>query len=286
MAATNALYGLPATPVLGSYGGGDDMMMARQLVARRVRTDAVPAEILESVYAAVDAAVRRNCALPRAERVARLPDSAPVPGSLAMTAHVHVSSRVYGVDDGRSNLFAHGFVHAEAAAEPGRRGAAKFPLIGLYGPVVGVAGDPRAEPGVGGGDGGDGGCDGVASVGWGELRWCDCHIHKVDDGAQGPWHFGSDMARLRLDGAAPFAHAWVVCADLDAARCDVQLLVVVRGDLEEAADAAVAEANAATDEADEAGWLAALAGGLEARAGGAAGPALLAELRAAARRLR
>lgn len=111
-------------------------------------------------------------------------------------------------------------------------------------------------------------------VGLERLAWSDQHVHKVGD-AQGAaaetWHFGSDMSRFALDAEAAAASFWCVVVDLESGLCELSLFLVLRGDLEDAVDKAVAAARGG-DDGD------ALLRELRARLGDALSPALAAKL--------
>jgi hypothetical protein len=124
------LYGLPDAAVLGSYGGGDAMQMSRQLLVREVDVARVPEALRRRLPELVRAAIDAHNRLPRAARVARLPERAPDLASLAWRARLHLSSQVYGAET--VNVFAHGALFKDVAREKGRLGATRYPLVGLF----------------------------------------------------------------------------------------------------------------------------------------------------------
>jgi hypothetical protein len=139
-------------------------------------------------------------------------------------------------------------------------GAVKYPLVGWFNArgILPLLDD--SEP---------------AAVGMDALKWAEQHIHKVD--VDEYWHFGADMAKFTVDLEQPCALGWAVSVDLaplsapvaapavapagsdaDAyalasefgslsvsrlARIHVALILIVRGDLEEAIDSAAAAAD-------------------------------------------
>jgi hypothetical protein len=44
------LYGVPIAPVLGSYGGGDSMMMARQILVQNRPADLIPEQLRQAFF--------------------------------------------------------------------------------------------------------------------------------------------------------------------------------------------------------------------------------------------
>lgn len=140
-------------------------------------------------------------------------------------------------------------------------GAVKYPLVGWFDArgILPLLDD--SEP---------------ATVGMDTLKWAEQHIHKVD--VDEYWHFGADMAKFTVDLDLPCALGWAVSVDLaplsapiaapavapsgsgaaaetlasefgllsvsqHAARIHVALILIVRGDLEEAIDSAAAVAD-------------------------------------------
>lgn len=271
-AVVEELYGLPEAGVVGSYGGGDAMMMSRQLLVKPLPPAAVPPPLRARVAEEARAALERHTAVPEGDRVARLPDPAGAlrrlseegGDALAWGAHLQLSSHVYGAG-ARANLMYHGWLFATDARDPECRGRSRWPLVGLFSPARGVA------PAAGGGP---------AALAVDALAPADQHIHKVDDlagRAADAWHFGSDMAAFDLDPNEPLCGGWAVCVDLDRMRCDATLLYVVRGDLEAPAEAALEATAHGLD-------LALTADALAAALGDAAPAGALDELHAVARR--
>jgi hypothetical protein len=63
-----ALYGMPATGVVGSYGGGDDMQMAIQLLVLERPLAMIDDELKKRIHKAVTDVIRRQNAIPEDKR--------------------------------------------------------------------------------------------------------------------------------------------------------------------------------------------------------------------------
>jgi hypothetical protein len=90
---------IPKMMVLGSYGGGDAMQTARQIISLKCE---VPKDLPDALQNDMLAAMVFQCiedhnAIPRAKRVAKLPETAPENlAEFARNAHFQISSHVYG----------------------------------------------------------------------------------------------------------------------------------------------------------------------------------------------
>ena len=92
-----------------------------------------------------------------------------------------------------------GWLFHDAVQEPGRLGAAKWPLIGLYDSVgLGVPNENGRELGTL-----------SRAAGLGCLNPSDCHVHLVD--LDDMFHMGSDMAQVTAE-ARPVVWSWVAVA--------------------------------------------------------------------------
>lgn len=261
------LPGCPEGLLVASYGGGDDMCVARPILHLRARPPRVPARLRAEIVAAVDEALQLHASASEDTRVATLPARSPWASVAAgcdliqWSSAVEISSRVYGTEewDTKCNLFAHGWLFRDVVREPGRDGAGRWPLIGVF-HADGFA--EHLDETYLGSD---------ASAGLNKLRPADQHVHVVDapevpdldgldldrltpaelealfaarEGGAGPraWHLGSDAARVDFAVDQPASCGIVVAVDLhDPARprALVTFLVIVNGDLEGVVDAKV-----------------------------------------------
>lgn len=69
------LYGCPVAGIVGSYGGGDDMQMSRQLCLLVRPVSVIPDTLRERVFTQIDECLWRNSCVPEKDRVAHLPNS-------------------------------------------------------------------------------------------------------------------------------------------------------------------------------------------------------------------
>ena len=118
--------------VVGSYGGGEAMSSARQILLRPARSPAVvPQPLPLRIRTAVEGALAAHHRTPPSQRIARLPAALAERDWRRMqwSAGVQISSRVYG--EISYNMMYHGFLFGEVANDPTRLGYSSPPSLSL-----------------------------------------------------------------------------------------------------------------------------------------------------------
>jgi hypothetical protein len=91
---------VPRSMILGSYGGGDEMQAARQIVNFKILVkDSKDLLDFDRITANVADCIKENAAIPKEKRVAHLPEVAPSAADLRsfkITWNIQISSQVYG----------------------------------------------------------------------------------------------------------------------------------------------------------------------------------------------
>eukprot|EP00753_Platysulcus_tardus_P010547 PLAT2834.1.p1 GENE.PLAT2834.1~~PLAT2834.1.p1 ORF type:complete len:272 (-),score=138.18 PLAT2834.1:98-913(-) len=219
---------MPRCIQIGSYGGGDALQLARPMFIRRRPSSLLSDEIKEAARVAGVKALAAYRAEGVDDRVARI-DLTAVKDDLADLSWEYVfqlSSQVYGEDS--CNLFMQGWLFGDSVREPGRLGASKWPLVGMW--------QPRGVDNVGGFDG---------FVSFDALSPIDQHVHLVD--IDDSWHVGSDMAKFAINQAAAVNSCIAVAIDAEAGRAQAAFILIIRPDCEEAVERLLRETSDGTD---------------------------------------
>eukprot|EP00927_Polykrikos_kofoidii_P068520 TRINITY_DN63884_c0_g1_i1.p1 TRINITY_DN63884_c0_g1~~TRINITY_DN63884_c0_g1_i1.p1 ORF type:complete len:350 (+),score=56.61 TRINITY_DN63884_c0_g1_i1:81-1130(+) len=248
-----ALQYLPRCAALVQYGGGDDMRQADSLLSLALDISAIPPQIKDAICTAVDTCIAKRLAGEydgvAAEHMATSwnRDKCSWEVALAVTTEPSVGANW-------ANVYFHGWLFNEEIEAQGANlyAAQRFPLIGFWEPIGGIAAWEEDVPAFG--DVRAAGCKGC-------LRPADQHIHKIDAYAGGDregtialymeagmdresaeaavvssecesdqFHVGSDCARVKLTPTPEGSAVWVACVDLKPgcpARAQVTKLVLV-----------------------------------------------------------
>lgn len=110
----------PRAGIVGSYGGGDAMQMARQLWLQQRSADLIPAALKQTIQACIVEALHKHAQIPKSKRIAHLPEIAPDLKNLKWTFHVQMSSHVYG--ESSFNMMYQGLLYADICKDPERKG--------------------------------------------------------------------------------------------------------------------------------------------------------------------
>jgi hypothetical protein len=128
---------LPQIPIVGSYGGGDAMMTARQILNLSLGTKKViPDSILRiNLNEMVMRCLIEQEKIPAEKRVAHLPPSDSMKNrpltKFSLSCHFQISSQVYG--EFCYNFMLQGLLFSSIPKQqPKRLGAVSYPLIGVF----------------------------------------------------------------------------------------------------------------------------------------------------------
>mmetsp|Transcript_18907 Transcript_18907/g.30728 ORF Transcript_18907/g.30728 Transcript_18907/m.30728 type:complete len:1146 (-) Transcript_18907:297-3734(-) len=194
--------GLPETLLIGSYGGGEAMQMARVIS----RFELSPNDIDKKFF------------LEKADKVLKVEGKPKIKTirDFQWFHSVQVSSRVYGSLIDSINIMAHGRIFK------GRKrfdNLQKYPLI-YFSPIHGVAGTKYTRVNV----------KDPAILLPETFRRADQHVHTVDIDDQP--RFGSDMAKIFLDLSSEYSAMTVCCIDDKDCVAEVVRIVILGPNLE------------------------------------------------------
>jgi len=209
------LEGMPRGLRLVRYGGGDSFRSAREILQHQISSSFIPEDLKNRIY----------------ETQKFKPEECSWEYSFSISTNI-LGDDDYGAVYTKVNLYFHGWLF-ENEVLSGASASQKYPLIGLFSPIVGFR-EYEDKSLMGN----------TASAGFNFLRSSDQHIHTVDPFAGGTsesyialliesgmsrqdaeaiatieameinqYYMGSDSARVSLKTDIPINQAWVVCVE-------------------------------------------------------------------------
>jgi hypothetical protein len=206
---------VPVNVLVGRYGGGEGMELARTILVKPLghKPHIDPLLVLTAIHEARSAPF--SLPIDAWEKKMERLDRFRTDSSLV------VSSIVYGSDPkDYCNLMLHGWLFQEFLTKTESEGAISFPLVGLFS-SFGLSFPEKCELDC-------------ADLEESRLKWTEQHVHLIPGFDQ--VHFGPDMGRIRLNQEAGITWTRVIAVDVEREAINSTILMIVQPEIEEALD--------------------------------------------------